>query len=164
MTDICERVLKTLQNSFGAAFKEYYDGDPVSIPEQNLPCIIVELNSSKDVQTATGMDDLTHTITIKIALNKKDDYGKSAREVTTSKKLRAYAQAQADPSGFDPKSVLGILRTDYTLSGRIIDQTVEVRYGTVERFLSNTVTAEAHVILTAKELVKVTRTFQASNP
>ena len=164
MTDICERILTTLQNSFGGAFREYYDGDPAAIPEQCLPCIIVELNSTKVTQTATGMDDLTHTVTVKIALNKKDDYGKSASQATTSKKLRAYAQAQADPSGFDPKSILGILRADYTLAGRITNQDVEVRYGTVDRFLSNTVTAEAHVVLTAKELVSVIRTYHASNP
>jgi hypothetical protein len=164
MTDICERVLTTLENTFGPVFRQYYDGDPAAIPEQNLPCVIVELNATKVTQTATGMDDLTHTVTVKVCLNKKDDYGKSASEVTTSKKLRAYAQAEPDAGGFDPKSILGILRTDYTLSGRITNQDAEVRYGTVDRFISNTVTAEAHVVFTAKELVKVTRTYHASNP
>ena len=159
MTDICEKILTTLQGAFGGAFRQYYDGDPVSLPEQCLPCLIVDLNDTHVTQGPTGFDRLTHTITVKVALNKKDDYGKSAVQATTTKKLRSYSQGQADAGGFLPQSILGVLRTDDTLRGRIVNQDEQVRYGVVDRFESNSVTAEAHVVVTATELVPARRLY-----
>jgi len=149
-------ILKEMLNKhFGDIFKFYYDGDPLFIPQQNLPCIIIETDSETPSSDATGIDKLTTEVTVKLVVNKKDDYGKSPDTVMWRKRLqKMVSDRDRTTRQYKDKTVFGLLRVNLTLDDRFTSSVPVVKYGVVPR-PQDLITEEAHIELSVQETVPV---------
>lgn len=152
---IIDDVILLLKGSFKDTFKAYFFGDPLSIPQNLLPCISVEKNSSENRLGPTGHDQVSTTLTIKVIYNKKDDFGKNTNESSLHRTMMEIVEGR-DPETSDYKdtSVLGLLRRNLTLGGTIVGQVANPEYGLVPR-PEDTLTEEAHIVLTLEEIIPI---------
>lgn len=146
------RVLNLMRETFGQDFKEYYNGDPERIPASNLPAIVVSQNNANIEPGAFHQDDLTDEVTIKLILNKQDDYTGTVDPLNlTEKRLRDFvAQRNTNTGEYLNKTVLGALRQYGTEGVTAVAEKVSVEYGILPRSfdtsgLPDLITAEAHV-------------------
>jgi hypothetical protein len=158
-TDSVSKVLEILKDNFGAGFfKMYFEGDPVLVGESSLPAICVSKQSSSySVNNApTQFDRVTELLTIKLMLNKKDDFNASATTDMTEKKLRVLAEGHDEAGALLGESVIGALRTKFTSVGTmVLDQDISIDYGVVPR-PDEVITAEAHINITITSLQQIT--------
>lgn len=128
-TDTITRILTLLRTTFGENFKSYYEGDPIQIPKSSFPCIIVEKVATQIAVGATGTDRLTEQLSVRVVLNKSDDYGASDNFDTTERKLRRLVEARDASTGlFQADTLMHVLRTNITLGSVVLDSTIEVLY------------------------------------
>jgi hypothetical protein len=144
-------------------FKSYFDGDPVWIPTSYLPAIIVTKTNGSTQSGATGLDVLTETIAIRIVLNLNSYMGASNVNETAHKFLKTIVEARQSSGQYATKSLLGILRTQFTLSNSIVNQKFDVTYDILTEGRvtdkKGVTTEEAHVVFTVTQFVPVpTRT------
>lgn len=148
--DVVDTTLTLMRDTFGSYFKTYYEGDPVSIPEINLPCCVVEkLSGNYSIENApTGTDEAISNVRIKIILNKKDDEGASPDVDLTERKLRRLCEGRDATTGsYLPSSVAGLLRSNITLQDKVLNiGDLSVDYDVVLR-PDEVVTSEAHIIM-----------------
>lgn len=144
LTDICRAALPS--------FKAFYEGDPIDIPLVNLPCVIVEkINSRVTVVGApTGNDNVIDVISIRLVLNKADDFGAKTDDFDmTERKLRRYVEARDPSTGtYHADSLMYALRKHITLDQAIYNNDVEINYDINPR-PNQIVTSEAQVTVTA---------------
>lgn len=162
MTDAAENILTDLETAFGSEFQGYFFGDPFAIPISLLPCMIVDLDEESQALGPTGFDRNTQTISVRIVLNKRDDFGGDTNTSLTKKRLKNYMSARdATTKQYLEQSVLGVVRKYLTLNAEIENQTGRIRYGVSDRSLFATnekqamLTAEAELTITTSELVQV---------
>jgi hypothetical protein len=155
--DGATRVLELMRDTFGGKFRAYFDGE--AEPGENwLPCMMVMTPRVGIQSGATGTDDLTEQIIIIISLSAKDDVGASPEVQLTDYKLRKYIFGQDPNTGqYLPQTVLGALRTHYTLSDAVIESDVEFEIGpnvrgTAEQPVN---TREAFITVNLKRLATV---------
>ena len=153
---ISDKIIGTLKDNLGSSFfKQYYNGDPIAIPQSLMPCIVVEKQGTNIEAGPTQMDDVTYTIVVKVIFNKKDDFGKRDDEANTQRKLEDIVEGIDETTGqWDTRSILGILRKNFTLENEITDQVLEVNYGLAPR-PQDVVTAEANIMLTIRDILVV---------
>jgi hypothetical protein len=136
-------------------FKEYFDGEPVLIPESLLPCIVVHKVNGTEGFGPTGFDKSTSEIVIKVVFNKKDDLSSSGRQYTTHKKLKEIIEARDGTTKlFVEKSIMGILRKNVTLVDTVIDQEIDLNYDVVPR-PDDVITEEGHVTIRVTQLIQI---------
>lgn len=155
VVDSVQLVLDAMRATFGAEFTTYYDGDPEAIPVFNLPALIVTQTSDETTEGAMGQDDVTDQITIKLVLNKRDDFTTTLDPLnTTERRLRDYVGKKSRETGlYQERTVKHALRNNIALQGiTAIANSMNVEYGLTPRVgltKSNTqeelLTAEAHV-------------------
>ena len=159
-----ERILANIVDKMGSNFKEFFYGDPFAIPESQLPCIIVDPDKTHSELGPTGMDRITQTITVKVVLNKRDDFGGDTSVSITKKKLVQYMEARDNTTKqYIPETIMGIVRTYMTLSRQdtedlMIESVSDIEYGTTNRGTPgeyDTLCAEAVCTITTTELVRV---------
>lgn len=144
-----------LKVALKGTFKEFYIGDPLQIPQQSLPCVVIEIQREEAAQGPTGMDILRTTVLIKLIVNKKEDFGKRANEVLWRSRLEAMVGARDKTSNqYLDESVLGLLRKKFTMNGRLVENSEIVEYGLTPR-PQDVITEEAHVTATFEEFVEV---------
>jgi hypothetical protein len=135
---ISTTIIELMQAAFGPAgalFQHYYDGDPVHIPAQNLPCMIIEKQSTVlPGQAPTGMMRLDHTITIQAEFDKRPEFNKNPKQVYLRAKLEQIAE------GIDPntgevglQTIVGVLQRNFTLRQQANGQTLEINYALFPR-------------------------------
>jgi hypothetical protein len=154
---VAERVRDLIRDVFGDDFKLYRVGDPIRIGQSNLPAIFVTETALEIAQDATGYDALIHSLTIQVVYNKKDEMGRPIEGNTLDTILDNIVYGR-DPSTdeYAAKSVLGILRTNFTLDGMTIQQEVTTRKTLVIRTNSEEdTTAEATIEVEVHELQAV---------
>jgi hypothetical protein len=143
------------QNLSAGVIKAYYEGDPGLIGKSSLPAICVMKNGAKIKVDATGTDGIYDTITMKIILDKSDDYGASETVDLTERKLRTIVEDRDPITGyFVPNSIMGILRTNYTLGNVTLEQEQQIQYF-IEARPDNMFTSEAHISISTRERVYV---------
>lgn len=137
-------------------FKEFFIGDNMDIPISMMPCVVIEQTDSRHELGATGMENIYETFTIKLIINKRDEFGKSPDESPGSLSLKRYAEGLDETTGqVSSDSVLGVLRKYFTMGNTILNQEVTVQYGVVPR-PNESVTDEAHITITTERLVTIT--------
>lgn len=146
-----DRILAFMRDTFGPQFVSYYDGDPILIGESSLPAVCVLLDT-ENVEVENSMQDMdSQSITIKLVLNKKDDYGASDNVDLTEKRLRLLVGARDKTTGqWLPETLMGALRQNLTLSQTVVDQKIKVTYKPISRPLGPDqylVTQEAWIVL-----------------
>ena len=161
-------ILNKLRANLGDSnFATYWDGDPVMIGKSQMPALIVDWEDAQPLQAPTRHDKWQQQITVKVVLNKMDDVNTSEAggkgiliEVPTKKRLERFIFARDKTTReYLPDTVLGVLRKEFSMGGKTSDQVARVQFGISERPGDNAnimVTAEAHVILNATELIAVT--------
>lgn len=117
--------LKTylLDNLPAGWFEDIFIGDPLELPVAMTPALIIEEINADYVLDGTGADEIRHTIQIKVVLNKNDEVGKDPSEAVGHRTLH-YVIEGRDPSTnqYLTQSIMGILRTNYTLGAIVLDQ------------------------------------------
>lgn len=145
-----DRMIDLLKAQFGETFHYFY-GDPVAIPVSQLPALIIEHTDTGTDPAPTGMERLHHTILVKLALNKKDDFNKKPDEVVCQRLLEQYTEGiDADTSQYAEQTIVGVLRRNFTLQQTVNDQELTIRYLLQPR-PQNLLTAEAEVTVTVQE-------------
>jgi hypothetical protein len=149
------RVLNLMRTTFGEEFKTYYDGEPEVIPLFNLPAIIVTLTTDDTTEGSMGQDDVEDHITVKVVLNKKDDWdGDKVNPLNmTERKIRDYIGRRDQETGnYDPHTVKGAIRKDLLAGVEEVAATMTVEYGINPRAIGSSkdteyadLTAEGHV-------------------
>lgn len=153
--DVIDRIKSLLMGTFGSSFKQYYEGDPVSIPKADLPCIILEKINTRIEPSATGTDQLAEEINIRVVLNQADDIGTNDSDDLTAKKLRKIVEARDPSTGFfQTDTIMYSLRTNISLGGAAIDNTIDVSYDVNPR-PESMVTSEAVISIIVTERVTV---------
>lgn len=149
------RVLRYLRENLGSSFKAYLEGDPVAIPMSLMPCICVAKLSGDTEPSATGTNDITERILIKVVLNKNDDLGANLSEPNvdlTQRKLRTIvAGRDKATANFLPDSIFGVLTTNFTLGNQVLSMNLSDEYGLDQRpnpeSAESVITAEAYITL-----------------
>lgn len=157
--DTVQRVLDLMKETFGEAgpdgvFRTYYEGDPEAIPLFNLPALIVTQTGDDTVEGSIGQDDQTDRLTIKIVLNKADDYNGDKVDPLnmTERKIRQLV-GKADPitRNYEVKTVKYALRNSLLDGFTAIAPEFSVEYGINPRPSGKglaDLTAEGHVNFT----------------
>lgn len=151
---VAERVRDLIKAAFGDDFKLYRVGDPIRVGQSELPAIFVTETALQVAQDATGQDGLIHSLTIQVVYNKKDEMGRPVEGNTLDTILDNIVYGR-DPSTdeYADKSIMGVLRTNYTLENMTIQQEATVRKTLVLRTNSEEdTTAEAVIDFEVHEL------------
>jgi len=124
------KVLDLMKDTFGDYFKAYFNGQPPNLPEFLLPCLMVVEGAGEITSGATGTDRIVETVTIIIALNKKDDIGATQDTDLTDFKIRKLVKGQ-DPTTqeYHRRSVMYALRTYITMDNTVLENRVETEFG-----------------------------------
>lgn len=146
-----------LRESLGDKFKAYWDGNPDPIPKSWLPAIAVTETKMAFDFGATGTDDNTHNILVRVMYNKRDDYGANLNDPNvdlTERKLRLLVMGR-DPvtRQYKPDTLMGVLRPNITLGNYVIGNRGDCEWGVMDKEDEAGVqTAEAHINLTVQEI------------
>lgn len=152
--EIEDVILNLLRETFGDNFKEYYFDDPGYIPKSKLPCITVESLSTGVALAATGMDNRTFRVRVKIIFDKTKEFKKRPDEKAAARTIKRTIEGiDADTGEYMPKSIFGILRTKFTLSQNSQGQMLEAEYG--DGLRDNNVTKEGWVTADIESLITV---------
>lgn len=152
----CDRIIRFLKQwDSGNYFKDFIYGDDsdLEIPTDSQPCVIVDLMDTSVEQGPTATDNVTERIKVIIVLNKltyMDDFGGNDDTLSWKKKLELMVQGN-DPvtKQYDPTTILGVLRTNFTLGQYALNQKVAIKYGELPRNgVEQPTTGEAHITLT----------------
>jgi hypothetical protein len=159
-----QRILDLMKDTFKDEFNTYYDGDPEAIPLFNLPAIIVTQTEDDTHEAEMGEDDIEDTITIKVVLNKKDDFdGNKVNPLNmTERKIRDYISKRDAVTGlYDPRTVKGALRNHGLDGVTAVANSLKVAYGFAPRSVGTgekteyaSLTAEGHVTFTVQYSVE----------
>lgn len=145
--DTVARVLDLMRSNYGGKFKAFYEGDPIDIPTAALPCVVVEKLGGSVSVGATGTDDISEQILIKLIYDKRDDIGASDSADMTERKLRLQIEGRDPVTGqYDSSSVLSQLRTNLTLQGDVINSSLSIAYDVNPR-PDEVITSEAHITM-----------------
>ncbi len=137
-------------------FRGFFYGDPVVIPTSFLPCVMIEKLSTQISHGPTGMDRMTTSVMIKLAYNRKEDFGKTPDEILGVRKLEEFAEAIDDTTKeYSLVSVMGILRKNFTMGTVVLDQQVNIKYGVVPR-MNDELTGECQIQVSFTQLRTVT--------
>lgn len=164
--DNVQRILNLMKATFGGSFKTYYDGDPEVIPLFNLPCIIVTQTSDETTKDSWQQDEVEDQLTIKIVLNKKDDFDNDKVNPVnmTERKIRNYIAERDLTTGlYLPHTVKGAIRTVATDGITAIAGTMNVEYGINPRAVG-TATDVAYADLTTEGHVTFTISYPVDIP
>lgn len=153
--DAVTTILDLMRTTFGNYFKAYYEGDPLQIPKANFPCVIAEtLTSTVDVG-ATGTDDVTTVVALRVVYDKVDDFGKSDDYNQTERTLRKLVEARDPATGYyHTQSIMGLLRSNLSLGGLSFDTKMEASYDIQPR-ADEVITSEALITVTIYEHVYI---------
>lgn len=150
--DSVEAVLELMRSTFGADFKEYYDGDPEVIPTFNMPCLIVTQTRDETEEGEMGGDDVSDQIRIKVVYDKRDDFdGSRVNPVDlTEKKIRRIIAARDEQGKYSEKSIKGALRSALLEGVEAVAPSMTIEYGINPRETLGSsdnvpLTAEGHV-------------------
>lgn len=145
-------VCNYLKDEFGSTFRAYFIGDPIQIPEVKLPCMIIEPVDETSALLATGLDDVTQNLRIRVVVNKKDDYQRAVtNEVLWLERLQLMVSGRDENTNeYLENTVIGVLRKFLTLGGRFWSSNLTVRY-TQQPRPSQMITEEAVISLTLRE-------------
>lgn len=151
--DALTRIMNLMKATYGGNFKAYYEGDPLVIPKANLPCMIIEAQAGRVDLAATSTDRFQSQINIRLIFNKSDDFNASDTDDLSERKLRKMVEGR-DPvtNQFLPNSVLGALRTNFTLRSNLIENDIDWEYNLQPR-AEGVVTSEALVQVVAVEKI-----------
>lgn len=153
---IVDTILDFLKDKYKESeFHAFFYGDPIVFGKSMLPAIVVSETTADYELGPTGFDDISHQIQIKVIFNKSDEYGKPANEAGLARKIHNIVQGRDKITGdFTSNSLMGLLRTQFTLSGLTYNHVDSVQFNTVSR-PNDQITEEALITITMNILNQV---------
>jgi hypothetical protein len=153
------RILELLKDTFGDQFKSYFNGQPEDIADAQLPCIMVSETTGAVESDATGVDLITETVVIILALNRKDDIGADESTDLTEFKLRKlvkgqYPDGHASQGHYLPETVMYAIRKNITMENSVLQSNITTDFDIIQRG-EDTYTQEAYVTVTLQRLAAV---------
>lgn len=153
MEDLVVKVKKVLEDKVSPDLKRpFFDGDPIFVSKSHLPTIAVMMED-EDIDTGgTGCDRRLYTLTIKVIVNKENDFNKAPAQVVAHKTLRDFVEG-IEGDNIKENSIVSILRKNFTLSSEVLNQLVKVVYNTIDR--KDVITEECWISFSVEKLVEV---------
>jgi hypothetical protein len=151
---VAELILQNLKDGLGEAWsiESFYNGDPGIFPIGALPAICVVKQIGKVTQDSTQRDNMDSTYMIKVILSKEEDYNASPTEDLTQSRLERIVESRDYTTGYYiASSLMGVLRQNFTLENRVVDNKIDIRYGITQR--GETLYAEANVQINLSERI-----------
>jgi len=160
--DIVDLIVELLRDNLGTTFfKEYYNGDPELIALSMMPCVTVKVEDTEITSISTAQDMERHTVLIKLVASKRNEFNKSANEVTIERTLRQLASGRDKSTNrIADTTVVGILRKYYSIDSKTHGQVgfgVAYPGDTFRGEGTDGLTAEAHIRMQIDVLATVTR-------
>jgi hypothetical protein len=151
--DAKTRVLNLMRETLGTNFVAYYNSDPIRIPTDCLPAVIVEKPKTRIRLGATSQDRNSYQLRIKLVFNKRDDFGATDKVDLTEQKLERFMEGQHPVTGkYLDATVVGALRSHLTLGGMSINTDVDIDYDLQPR-PNRQITSEARANIVVTEIV-----------
>lgn len=152
---VAEKLRDLFKTAFGDGFRLYRVGDPITPGQSELPAIFVTETGLEVLQDATGYDGLKHTITIQVVYDKKSELGRPVEGNTLDTIIDNWVYGR-DPTTneYSPNSILGVLRTNFTLDDMTIQNEARISKELVSR-PKEELTAEATMVIEVHELQPV---------
>ena len=152
---VAQTIANLFKDAFGDEFKLYRVGDPIVPGQSELPAIFVTETLVEFQQDATGYDKIVHHLLTQIVYNKKDEMGRPVEGNTLDTIIDNIIYGRDDQTNeYLPKSIMGVLRKNYTLGGLSIDTISDAKKGVVPR-PEEMLTVEGHIEITVSELQPV---------
>lgn len=152
--DGAQRIMKYVKQTFKDTFT-YFIGSPDEIPEDALPCLVVQKVAGQVSIGATNTDDLTEQIMIHILVNGKEGFNTPDDDDTVMRQLFNLVEARDPVTGsYKPTTLMYILRHNLTLGNTVINNDVETNYDVTPRAALPSI-VEGIVIVTLYEKIYV---------
>jgi len=152
---IIDTIINLLKTQFKDYFHAYYFGDPIMIPAEEMPCVVVYKKSGAVGFGYTGSDENTEEIIIQVVTNKKDEIGNPAKEYTAHRKLMELIEGRDATTGeYLANSIMGVIRKNTTFGNTIINQIVRPEY-VIDMRDKDTFTNECSIRLEITETILV---------
>jgi hypothetical protein len=153
MEDIVRKVKTVLEDNISPDLKRpFFDGDPVLVSKSRMPAIAVMLESEDITAGPTGYDKHLYTLTIKVIVNKENDFNKEPAQVVAHKTLRDFVEG-IENGKIKDNSIVSILRKNFTLNSQVLNQLIRIVYNTIKR--EDVISEEAWITFTIEKLVEV---------
>jgi len=153
MEDIVKTVIKLLEDNASAELKRpFFDGDPIMVSKSIMPTVAVMLENETVDLGPTGFDTRQYTLTIKVIVNKENDFNKEPAQVVAHKTLRDFIEG-VENGAIRDDSIISILRKHFTLDNGILNQQIKVVYNTIKR--EDIISEEAWITFTVIKNVEV---------
>jgi len=154
MSDIIKKVIDLLEEHSTPDLKRpFYDGDPIIIPASKLPTVSVEMTGSDIDEGATGYDSHSDIITIKVIVDKRQDFNQGAGDVVAQKTLREYVKGVDSDGKLLANSIVGVLRKHLSLDSTILDQMMSIDFSVIKR--EDIITEEAWISFAVESIVEM---------
>lgn len=151
---ITDTIIGLLKAQFGDTFKAYYFGDPIMVPAEEMPCVLVYKKSGAVEFGYTGSDENTEEIYIQVIMNKKDELGNPAKEYTMHRELMEIVEGRDAMTGeYLDNSIMGVIRKNITVLG--VNQVARPEY-VIDMRGADTFTNECSLRLEITEIIPVT--------
>lgn len=151
-----ERVLELLRATFGDYFKGYFNGLADDIPTSYLPCVMVGVDVGDISASSTAHDKITETMVVVVCVNKKDHVGPQGTTDLADLHLRRLVMGiDPDTRQYLEQSIMGVLRTNFTLGDGAVDNQMSVEFSPSER---------GDKVFTQECYITLSRTYQVIVP
>lgn len=152
-----EQIVQILKDGLPSGlFKAFYVGDPLAIPQSQLPCLCIVCEQSKYAFGATGHDEVEYRVQIKAVFNKKNFFNKSPQEYVLEQTVKRIIEGRDEATGrLQNNTLLGILRRNVTLEPSIFQQEVTVSYLLANQRQQDLITYEAIIEFSVRGMIEV---------
>lgn len=156
MDKTTDRLLELLSPFFKDKFK-MMNGDPIYLPTSMLPAIVIVKTGGVVEDGPTGADFVTEDISIRVVYNMNDYLGASMTENIPHNEIVDMLEARKDTGEYEDKSIIGLIRKNYTLGNSVVGQKFSVKYDLLaeNRSEDGVITLEGHLDFTTRQLVAV---------
>lgn len=156
--DGVDRVRDLMRETFGDYFKAYFSGQPEDLDDTLLPCIMVSESEGSIQSGATGTDDITESILIIVAMNKKQDMGAPVGAELTETKIRKLIKGQDPdtswPYEYRKNTVMYAVRKHITMNEAVLRSSIRTNFALNVRG-PNLITQEGYVTITVERCAAV---------
>lgn len=152
-----EQIIDLLKKNLPSGlFKAFYIGDPIAIPQSQLPCLCVVCEQSRYEFGATGHDEVEHRVQIKAVFNKKNFFNKSPQEYILEQSVKRIIEGRDEDTGrLSNTSLLGVLRRNVTIEPTIFQQAVTASYLLANQRQQDLITYEAVIEFSVRGMIEV---------
>lgn len=134
MFEILKTIESALRSRFKSQIKTFVIGDPVLIPESNLPCIAVVPVTTSITIADVSRDLATHSIEVILIINAKNELSGKANQIVGTEFLTETMEQVDSVGNLSEHSILSVIRENLRIESNLeianentIDYGIEMR-------------------------------------